>query len=74
MRAIRQAVSREDLETVHGLLREYQMRLGIDLSFQHFEEELKDLPGGYAPPGGRLLLLAPTTISRSSRPAADRRR
>jgi putative acetyltransferase len=38
------------------LIREYREALGVDLSFQSFEAEVRDLPGAYAPPGGRLLL------------------
>src|SRR5262249_19135579 len=56
MLEIRLATSAEEIATARGLLREYADGLGVDLSFQNFDEELATLPGVYAPPEGRLLL------------------
>lgn len=38
------------------MLREYANSLDVDLCFQGFEEELAELPGAYAQPGGLMLL------------------
>ena len=45
-----------DLDSIRTLFREYAGSLGVDLSFQDFEREVAELPGGYAEPAGRLLL------------------
>ena len=51
-----QAQSAEEITSARELFREYADGLGIDLCFQSFEKELAELPSGYAPPAGRLLI------------------
>jgi putative acetyltransferase len=46
----------EDLAAVRDLMQEYQAQLSVDLAYQDFEAEVRDLPGAYAAPRGRLLL------------------
>ena len=53
---VRPASFPADLDTLRELFREYAEGLGIDLTFQDFEQELATLPGKYAPPGGRLFV------------------
>ena len=51
-----QATLPEHIEQTRGLFLEYGNSLGFSLCFQSFDEELKNLPGAYGPPSGRLLL------------------
>jgi ribosomal protein S18 acetylase RimI-like enzyme len=45
-----------ELISAAALLRAYAKALPVDLTPQGFSQELKSLPGPYAPPGGELLL------------------
>ena len=45
-----------DLPDIRELLEEYAEWVGIDLGFQGFDRELRDLPGSYAPPAGALVI------------------
>jgi len=53
---IRQGATAEDMDSARAIFREYEAWLAMDLCFQGFEDEVKNLPGKYAPPGGRLYL------------------
>jgi ribosomal protein S18 acetylase RimI-like enzyme len=54
--AIDPAVTAADIASVRELFQEYAESLGVSLCFQGFDRELAELPGVYAPPGGRLYL------------------
>jgi putative acetyltransferase len=57
--ALRSAASLQDVELARALFIEYAKWLDVDLCFQGFDAELRDLPGAYAPPRGCLLLAGP---------------
>ena len=54
--AVIDASTPEQIEQARSLFLEYANSLGFRLCFQNFDQELKDLPGAYKPPSGRLLL------------------
>jgi putative acetyltransferase len=55
--SISQAESPTQIAQARELFLEYAQSLGFSLCFQNFDKELAELPGDYAPPEGRLLLV-----------------
>ena len=51
------ADSPRQIEQARVLFQEYAASLGFHLCFQSFDKELAELPGDYAPPDGRLLMV-----------------
>jgi len=60
MLKIIQARTGRNLELAKTLFREYSASLSFDLDFQDFEEELANLPSGYASPEGCVLIATHT--------------
>ena len=50
------ASSPSDVDSIRVLFQEYADSLGVNLEYQGFDEELRNLPGPYALPSGTLLL------------------
>jgi putative acetyltransferase len=49
--------SSDDFDAARELFRRYATALGVDLGFQHFDDEVAAIESIYAPPTGALLLL-----------------
>jgi carbonic anhydrase len=69
MTRIEPVSSNEQVALVRELLREYAAEFSTDPNFHNFDQELRDLPGKYVPPAGRLLLAYHYNDANSSRPA-----
>ena len=51
-----QIESGPEIEEIRALFLEYAQSLDFSLCFQNFDKEVRDLPGEYRPPEGRLIL------------------
>ena len=53
---VRPVLTSQDIDVIHHLFQQYADALGFDLAFQDFNMEMKELPGEYSPPRGRLYI------------------
>ena len=53
---ISHAIQESEVAKTRDLFLEYASSLEVDLTYQHFDSEVADLPSAYGPPQGRLLL------------------
>jgi len=53
---IREARTTSMISSARELVREYSASLGVDLSFQNFEQEMAEFPAHYTRPDGRALV------------------
>jgi len=53
---IAEARTKRQFASAAELIKEYAASLGIDLSFESFEQEMAEFPGAYARPEGRTLI------------------
>ncbi len=53
---MREANSKEDYELATQLIQEYASKLGVDLSFQNIQDELKNISTEYGRPTGTFIL------------------
>ena len=53
---LREARTAADIGAVRALFIAYQQETGFSPCFMGFDREVAELPGAYAPPGGRLIL------------------
>lgn len=51
-----EAISKEDFQAAVELFRRYELEIDVDLCFQNFEEELKNIDKQYSRPDGILFL------------------
>ncbi|MHA7129295.1 GNAT family N-acetyltransferase [Algoriphagus namhaensis] len=52
----RQAISKEDFDLAKKLMKDYATDIGVDLTFQDFESELKNVSTLYANPEGAFII------------------
>ncbi len=51
-----EATTERQIASAAALIREYVASLGVDLSFEKFEEEMAEFPSAYSRPDGRILI------------------
>ena len=57
MATLKEATTDKDFEIAVDLFREYASHIGIDLSFQNFEDEILEIKNHYSRPNGQLIIV-----------------